>query len=83
MLTKVTTHTHALSGPCCFRSHGFDRADRDLSLVAGRFPAANHKPPPIRAEGRERITFNGAFTGLLVCVCMCVCNIIHGISVCF
>lgn len=37
--------------PCCFRSHAFDEAKRDLSLVFGRSPAANHGPLPIRAEG--------------------------------
>lgn len=37
--------------PRCFRSRAFDEAERDLSLVFGRRPAANRVPLPIRGEG--------------------------------
>ena len=70
LYSKVTTHTHTRCSPAVLGGCGFDRADRGLSLVVGRCPAANHSPPPIRAKGIGSRTF---YRLLCVCVCVCVC----------
>lgn len=43
----------------CFRSHGCARGQRGLVLVAGKYPAANHNPSPIKQPRVLEVYFTG------------------------